>query len=143
MKKIITVSLMLLSVFSLQSQAMSLTVNDTMEGTIGLLSTSAGTIQDGVSVASILWKYEIALNDSDDASQKALMVQRSTKAEYLVDCAKQTIALSKWQMFSDADGLGKVIWADQTTDNVDYYQPERKAERSLISVACEVKTAQQ
>lgn len=143
MKKIIALILMLLSTFTLPSQATSLTVNDTMEGTLALLSTNGGTMQDGVSAASILWKYEIALNDSDDAAQKALPVQRSTKAEYLVNCANQTIALSKWQMFSDADGKGNVIWTDQANDNADFYQPVRKAERSLIGVACEVKTALQ
>lgn len=143
MKKFITLSLMLVSFINLPSYATSLTVNDTMEGSLSLLSANGGTTQDGISVGSILWKYEIALNDSNDAAQKAVTVQRSTKAEYLVDCAKQTIALSKWQMFSDADGMGKVIWADQVTTNVDFYQPERKAERSLVGVACEVKTALQ
>lgn len=143
MKKIITLSLMLLSAFTLPSQAMSLTVNDTMEGTLALLSTNGDAMQDGISVASILWKYEIALNDNEDALQKALGVQRSTKAEYLVNCANQTIALSKWQMFSDADGMGNVIWADQVSDNADFYQPVRKTERSLVGVACEVKTALQ
>lgn len=143
MKKMITLSLMLLSVFTLPSQATSLTVNDTMEGTLALLSTNGGVMQDGISVASILWKYEIAMNDSDDAKQNALSVQRSTKAEYLVNCANQTIALSKWQMFGDADGMGNVIWADQANENADFYQPVRKAERSLIGVACEVKTALQ
>ncbi len=143
MKKIIALSLMLLSAFTLPSQAMSLTVNDTMEGTLALLSTNGGAMQDGVSSASILWKYEIALNDTEDATQKALPVQRSTKAEYLVNCANQTIALNKWQMFSDADGMGNVIWADQVNDSADFYLPVRKAERSLVGVACEVKTALQ
>jgi hypothetical protein len=143
MKKIVALSLMLLSVFALPSQAMSLTVNDTMEGTLSLLSSNGDAMQDGISVASILWKYEIALNDSDDAAQKALAVQRSTKAEYLVNCANQTIALNKWQMYSDAEGMGNVIWTDQANDNAEFYQPVRKAERSLVRVACEVKTALQ
>ena len=143
MKKIITSSLLLLSMFNLPSYAAGLIVNDATDGTIALLTASVATNQNGVSVASILWKYEIALNDTDDAAKKAVMVQRSTKAEYLVDCAKQTVALSKWQMFSDAEGMGKVIWADQVSEMADFYQPERKAERSLVSVACEVKTAMQ
>lgn len=143
MKKIYTLSLILLSFFTLPSHATSLTVNDTMEGTLGLLSSNGAAIQDGISVASILWKYEIALNDSDDASKKGATAQRSTKAEYLINCAKQTIALRKWQMFSDADGMGNVVWADQASDNVDFYQPVRKAERSLVGAACEVKTALQ
>lgn len=143
MKKIISLSLMLLSVFTLPSQAMSLTVNDTMEGTLALVSNNGGVMQDGISVASILWKYEIAMNDSDNATQKALAVERSTNAEYLVNCANRTVALNKWQMFSDADGKGNVIWADQANDNADFYMPVRKAERSLVRVACEVKTALQ
>lgn len=142
MKKIAALSLMLISFFSLPSHAINLTVNDTMEGTLALLSTDGDAVQGGISTASILWKYEIALNDAVDAAKKTETAQRSTKAEYLVDCAKQTIALTKWQMFSDAEGMGKVIWADQENDQAAFYQPVRRAERSLVSVACEVKTAQ-
>lgn len=142
MKKIAALSLMLISFFSLPSHAINLTVNDTMEGTLALLSTDGNVVQGGISTASILWKYEIALNDADDAVKNTKTAQRSTKAEYLVDCAQQTIALTKWQMFSDAEGMGKVIWADQENDQAAFYQPERRAERSLVNVACEVKTAQ-
>lgn len=141
MKKITTISLLLLSLFALPSYAASLIVNDPMENALALLSSNASAVQDGVSTASILWKYEIALNDSSDAAKKTETAQRSTNAEYLVDCTNQTIALSKWQMFSDAEGLGQVVWSDEIKENADFYQPVRKAERSLISVACEMKTA--
>jgi hypothetical protein len=143
MKNIFTLSLMLLSAIALPSQATSLTVTDTMEGTLALLSTNGSTIQNGVTAASILWKYEIAANDSEDKAKNAATVQRSTKAEYLIDCAKQTVALNKWQMFNDADGQGNVVWADQSNDRADFYLPVRRAERSLVGVACEVKTALQ
>lgn len=140
MKKMYTLSLMLLSAFAISSQAATLTVNDTSEGTLAILSTSS-SMQDNTGIASILWQYEIASNDSGDDAQKSVKSLRSAKTDYLVNCANQTVALSKWEIFSDAEGKGQLIWADQAHGKADFYQPVRRAELSLVNIACEIKTA--
>jgi hypothetical protein len=134
MKKIITKALLLSSLLVAAANASSLTILDATEGTLAKLETSNTTRQNDEVSASVLWSYEIA-----DATNTE---QRSTRGMYRINCAQGTLALTKWEMFNDAQGKGDLIWADQADiSDIAFRQPNRQVERTMINASCEVKTA--
>ena len=134
MKKIISTVLLLSSLFAVAANAAPLTILDATEGTLAKLETTSTTRQNDEVSASVLWSFEIAAATNTE--------QRSTRGMYRINCAQGTLALTKWEMFSDAQGKGDVIWADQTDiSDIDFRQPNRQVERTMINASCEVKTA--
>ena len=134
MKKIISTSLLLTILFAVTANANALTILDATEGTIAKLETANTIRQNAEVTASVVWSYEIAAANG--------MEQRSTRGVYRINCSEGTLALTKWEMFSDADGKGDVVWADKAEVNsIDFRQPNRQVERTTINASCEIKTA--
>ena len=134
MKKLISTGILFASLFAVCTNATALTILDATEGVIAKLETTDNTIQNGEVTASVIWTYEIA--------EANMMEQRSTRGLYRINCAEGSLALAKWEMFSDAQGKGNLVWSDQAdSNNIDFRQPNRQVERTMINASCQTKTA--
>lgn len=134
MKKLIATALLFTTLFAMNVNATALTILDATEGVLAKLETANTTHQNGEVTASVLWTYDIAEANS--------MEQRSTRGLYRINCAEGSLALTKWEMFSDAQGKGNLVWSDQTdNNNIDFRQPNRQVERTMINASCQIKTA--
>lgn len=134
MKKLITTGILLATLFAASTNATALTILDATEGVIAKLETTDNMLQNGEVTASVVWTYDIA--EANTTSQ------RSTRGLYRINCAEGSLALTKWEMFSDAQGKGNVVWSDQAdSNNIDFRQPNRQVERTMINASCQIKTA--
>lgn len=141
MKNLIFISVLGFFSSAVQANSTYLMVVDATEGTLARVETSQSVGTEIAVQSSILWNYEVA-QASDDGSAVSSGRQQSAKSEYLVNCTSNSVALSGWKMFGDANATGQVLWADTVDGEPEFREPVRSAERALIKLACETKVAQ-
>ena len=72
----------------------------------------------------------------DATTQEPLYTHRSVKVTYRVDCAKGTIAMDSWQMYSGNYGDGELVWADRQASTAAFVSPESVEEKFAVTNAC-------
>ena len=73
---------------------------------------------------------------ADATTQEPLYAHRSVKVTYRVDCAKGTIAMDGWQMYSGNYGDGELVWADRQAGTAAFLSPGSAEEKFAVVNAC-------
>lgn len=141
MKNLIFISVLVFFASAAQANSSHLIVGDATEGMLARIEATQGESGAASVQSSILWNYEVS-QASDAGNALPGSRQQSAKSEYLVNCASNSVALSGWKIFGDADASGQVLWADAIDGEPEFREPVRSAERALIKLACETKVAQ-
>ena len=63
---------------------------------------------------------------------------QSVRIWYVVDCTNTMLNMAAWKMYSESNGKGELIWADQFEGQAADYRhaPGTEEEMSVISILC-------
>lgn len=141
MKNFILLSMFAFFASAAHAQSSYLIVDDAIEGTLARIDTTQRASTAAVVQSSILWNYDVA-EASEEGNSFPGRREQSAKSDYLVHCASNSVALSSWSMFGEANASGEMLWSDAIDGQLEFRQPVRSAEHALIKLACETTVAQ-
>jgi hypothetical protein len=69
-------------------------------------------------------------------SDTPMYPHRSARIEYVVSCASGRIAMRSWQLFSERNAGGEIVWADRNFGAIHARNPQTDEEQGTVATAC-------